>query len=309
MTTSARLEDLNARFYKQGKIEFETGPEGTVVVRLESGSASARISLLGATVISYIPEGGREVLFLSRRSGFQPGKSIRGGIPICLPWFGDDPNDASLPKHGFFRLLDWDVASTSLEAGGSSVLLMLADSEATREYWPFAFRAECTITLGDRLTLSVKVINEGTEAFTLSCAFHPYCAVSNIGKIELPVLAGKEFVDRNDLSRVQSSELQIGALRFSGEVNRLYAHGELVDIVDPALDRKVRVSGIGTSQMVVWNPWKDKCAAIADLEAGDYLRFVCVEPGIITSPSILVEPGATFAIGMSIEALPSYDAL
>ncbi|MHB8089705.1 MAG: aldose epimerase family protein, partial [Anaerolineaceae bacterium] len=173
MTTSARLEDLNARFSKQGKIEFETGPEGTVVVRLESGSASARVSLLGATVISYIPEGGREVLFLSRRSGFQPGKSIRGGIPICLPWFGDDPNDASLPKHGFFRLLDWDVASTSLEAGGSSVLLTLADSKATRQYWPYTFKAECTVTLGDRLAVSVKVINEGTKAFALSCAFHP----------------------------------------------------------------------------------------------------------------------------------------
>jgi glucose-6-phosphate 1-epimerase len=306
MTPSARLEELNARFSRQGKIEFETGPGGIVVVRLESGSASARVSLLGATVISYIPEGGQEVLFLSRRSGFQPGKAIRGGIPLCLPWFGDNPADASLPKHGFFRLFDWEVASTSLEADGSRVLLTLADSEATRGYWPHTFRTECGIALGDRLTVSVKVINAGTEAFALSCAFHPYFAISNIGKIELPGLAGKEYVDRLMFPGDESKKVQADAQRFEGEVDRIYAHGEPVDIVDPAAGRKIRVAGIGTAQTVVWNPWKDKCRTIADLEAGDYLRFVCAEPGIIAPPEILVEPGATFAVGMSIEAIPSY---
>ena len=304
MTTSARLEELNARFSRQGKIEFETGPGGIVVVRFESGRASARVSLLGATVISYIPEGGQEVLFLSRRSGFQPGKSIRGGIPLCLPWFGDVPADASLPKHGFFRLFDWEVAGTSLEAGGSCVLLALADSDATRSYWPHAFRAECRITLGDTLTVSVKVINTGAEAFALSCAFHPYFAISNISRIELPDLAGKEYMDRLMVSGNEMKKVQAGAQRFAGEVDRIYAHSEPVDIVDPASCRKIRVAGIGTAQTVVWNPWKDKCKTIADLEAGDYLRFVCAEPGIIAPAEILVEPGVAFAVGMSIGVLP-----
>ena len=109
MTMDVRVEELNARFSKKGKIEFETGPGSIVVARLESGGASARVCLLRATVISYIPEGGREVLFLSRRYGFQPGKAIRGGIHLCLPWFGDHRCDASLPKHGFFRLLGFGI--------------------------------------------------------------------------------------------------------------------------------------------------------------------------------------------------------
>lgn len=304
MTPSARLEELNARFSRQGTIEFETGPGGIVVVRLESGRASARVSLLGATVISYLPEGGQEVLFLSRRSGFQPGKAIRGGIPLCLPWFGDNPADPSLPKHGFFRLFDWEVVGTSLESGGSNVLLALADSDATRSYWPHRFRAECSITLGHMLRVSVKVINEGTEAFTLTSAFHPYFAISNIGRIELPDLAGREYVDRLLPSGEASKMVQAGAQRFAGEVDRIYAHSEPVDIVDPSSARKIRVAGIGTAQTVVWNPWKEKCRTMADLEAGDYQRFVCVEPGIVAPAYILVEPGASFTVGMSIEALP-----
>ena len=303
MTSWARLEELNARFSRQGKIEFETGHGGIVVVRLESGSACARVSHLGATVISYIPEGGQEVLFLSRRSGFQPGKSIRGGIPLCLPWFGDNPVDSSLPKHGFFRLFDWEVVDTSLEAGGSCVLLTLVDSDATRACWPHTFMAECSITLGDTLTVSVRVINAGSEAFALSCAFHPYFAISNISRIELPDLAGKEYMDRLVFSGDESKKVQVGAQRFASEVDRIYAHSEPVAIVDPAAGRKIRVAGIGTTQTVVWNPWKDKCKTIADLEAGDYLRFVCAEPGIIAPAEILVEPGAAFAVGMSVEAL------
>jgi glucose-6-phosphate 1-epimerase len=300
MTSAARVEELNARFSKRGSIEFETGPGGIVVARLESGGSSARVSQLGATVLSYIPEGHREVLFLSRRSSFQAGKAIRGGIPLCLPWFGDDPRDASLPKHGFFRLFDWEVAGTSFEQGGSSVLFTLTDTEATRRYWPSAFRAECRVSLGDRLTVAVKLLNAGTEAFELSCAFHPYFAVSNIGKVELPILAGKEYLDCVAAAGDTKSP-QAGALRFAGEVDRAYSYNGPVDIVDQSAGRNIRVSGAGTERTVVWNPWKDSCAAMADLEPGDYLRYLCVEPAIIPPLARRVEPGAAFEAGMSVE--------
>jgi glucose-6-phosphate 1-epimerase len=301
MSPSARIEELNARFSKQGRIAFETGPGGVVVARLESGGASCRVSLIGATVLSYLPEGGGEVLFLSRRSSFQPGKAIRGGIPLCLPWFGDDPTGSGLPKHGFFRLFEWEVGGTSFQDGDSSVLLTLADSPATREYWPRSFRAECRVSLGDALEVSVRLTNEGTEAFGLSCAFHPYFAISNIGKIELPGLDGEEYQDRLEASAAESRKVQSGSMRFSGEVDRIYARSQPVDIVDEGAGRKVRVAGSGTTKTVVWNPWKEKCAAMADLEAGDYLRYVCVEPGSIAPPEVRVEPGATFEAGMSIE--------
>jgi len=277
-----------------------------VVARLESGGASARVSQLGATVLSYIPEGHREVLFLSRRSSFQAGKGIRGGIPLCLPWFGDDPSGKSLLKHGFFRLFDWEVAGTSFEQGGSSVLFTLADTESAQRYWPRAFKAECRVLLGDRLTVAVKLLNAGTEAFELSCAFHPYFAVSNIGKVELPALAGKEYLDcvataTTAATAGDTKSLQAGALRFSGEVDRIYSHQEPVDVVDPTAGRKIRVAGVGTTQTVVWNLGKDKCAAVTDLEPGDYLRYLCVEPAIVAPPTRRVEPGASFEAGMSVE--------
>ena len=303
MTMSSRLEELNARFSKQGRIAFETGPGGVVVARLESGGASCRVSLLGATVVSYIPEGGREVLFLSRRSAFQPGKAIRGGIPLCLPWFGDDPRDVSLPKHGFFRLFEWEVAGTSFEGGDSTVLLALADSEANRKFWPHAFRATFRLSLGEGLAVSVRLENAGSEAFGLSCAFHPYFAISNIGKVELPALAGEEYLDHLAPSAAESRKVQHGSLSFAGEVNRTYARREPVDIVDPAAGRRIHVAGSGTTRTVVWNPWKERCAAMADLEAGDYLRYVCVEPGRIAPPEVLIEPGSVFEAGMSVEVL------
>jgi glucose-6-phosphate 1-epimerase len=316
VTPIAEVEELNARFSKQGRIEFEAGPGGIAVARLESGGSSARVSLLGATVLSYIPEGHREVLFLSRRSAFQEGKAIRGGLPLCLPWFGGDPLGAGLPKHGFFRLFVWEVAESSFERGGSSVLLSLADTEATRRFWPRAFRAECRVTLGDCLAVSIKLINAGTEAFELSCAFHPYFAVSNLGKVELPTLEGKEYQDCLAPAAARAAITggaevpaaakltQAGALRFSDEVDRIYSYNGPVDVADPAAGRRIRVAGFGTARTVVWNPWKDSCAAMADLEPGDYLRYLCVEPAIVAPPRLLVEPGAAFEAGMSVEVEP-----
>lgn len=129
----ARIDHLNSRFSKAGDVAFEPGISGLTIAKLESGRASARLALLGATVISYVPAGLGEIFFLSRKSAFEPGKPIRGGIPVCWPWFGADPTGKGLPRHGFFRLFEWAVDEVSCDADESSIVLSLSDSEETRK--------------------------------------------------------------------------------------------------------------------------------------------------------------------------------
>lgn len=269
------IDDLSKRFGIPGQMTFKGGPGGLTVAEIDNGHATATVSLHGAHVTSFKPEGQEEVLFLSGHSRFEPGIAIRGGIPISWPWFADHPTDKGKPAHGFARISNWDVRGTEIDGGGSRIRLGLNDNQYTRSLWPHAFDLGFIITVGKQLHLDLIAKNTGEEDFTITQAFHSYYHVSEINKIYIQGLEGCNYIDKVDNFQKKS---QRGPLEITGETDRVYVDTTSDCLIhDPGLKRKIRIRKEGSKSTVIWNPWIAKAHQMKDLGDQDYKRFVCVE--------------------------------
>ncbi len=295
-----RLVMLQKRFAVQGRIRFDMAASGIISAVIESDRASATIALSGATVISYVPEGFGETLFLSKVGDIEPGKAIRGGIPLCWPWFGMNPENAKLPPHGFFRILEWDVQDSLHDHTATAITLSLHDSEESREYWPHGFSALCRITLKDQLEIDIGITNQSTMAWDLSGAFHPYFLVSDLRNARIhpfPCDTAKDLMSSDAAEKKITSS---GTIRFTRETNRVFSFNGPVRLEDPGEDRLVTVCGYSLESVGIWTPWRLKCAAAPDLDENDYSKFLCIEPGVIPPRIRRLKPGEIFEAGISI---------
>jgi glucose-6-phosphate 1-epimerase len=293
------IQILNQRFGAPGRIAFRTDETGLPVVSLINKYGAAEVSLYGAHVLGYRPVGFAPLLFLSKLSAFEPGKAIRGGIPICWPWFGPHPTDAARDKHGFARNVQWDLDATEYTGETTTLRLSLKDSEFTRRIWDYAFTLRLSITLDQSLNL--ELISENTDAkpFSISKAFHPYFQVGDIGMTSVFGLDQAMYSDR--VTREECK--QVGVLGIHGQVDRTYTpEKNEAAIRDDKLKRAILLTFSGTRNLVVWNPWIDLARAIPDLEDADYQRFVCVEPANVGDTAIGLEPGERHTLKMSIQA-------
>lgn len=284
-TTQERIKALTAHHAIPGRLNFEEGPGGLPVAKFACKGATASVALLGTTVLSWKPAGREEVFYLSTKSAFAPGKFIRGGIPVCFPWFGPHRSDPALPRHGLFRLFEWEVTKTSIDGESVCIEFALADSEATLALWPYRFSATSRISLSDSLRIEVTMTNKDSAAHPLSCAFHPYFACSGISAVELEGMAGLGQGER---------------FRFAGEVDRPVADAGPITIHDAGTGRRLTVTGHGTSSFQIWNPAREKGNAQADMATDDWQRFVCVEPAVTASDGRELQAGASFTAGMEI---------
>jgi glucose-6-phosphate 1-epimerase len=173
---------LNQRFGAPGRIAFRSGEADLPIVALVNRFGACEISLYGGHVLSYRPVGHSPLLFVSKASLFEPGKPIRGGIPICWPWFGPNPNPA-LPLHGFARIQQWSLSATEYSSDVTEIRLSLSDSDLTRRLWPYAFELSLRIWLDQRLNLELTAVNRDAQPFTFTEALHPYLRVKNIFSI------------------------------------------------------------------------------------------------------------------------------
>jgi glucose-6-phosphate 1-epimerase len=287
--TGPLVDALNARYTVAG-VSFAQGSGGLPVVEIANDFATARVALLGATVLAFEPRGQRPVLWVSRESRFTPGKAIRGGIPICWPWFGDHPSDTSKPAHGFARTSDWTVAGVGRMPDGSTRLTLgLSDSAASRAVWPHAFEAEAIVSIGKALEVDVRARNTGTEPFTCTGALHSYFAIGEIGRVKVHGLDALEYIDK--VARFQRFA-QAGPVTITGETDRIYL-GTTADCVidDSAWQRKIRIAKRGSHTTVVWNPWIEKARQLADFGDDEYHEMICVETTNAADDQITVPPG------------------
>lgn len=242
---------------------------------------SARISPYGAQVLSWITADGAEQLYLSPRSEYHAGKAIRGGVPVIFPQFAGLGN---LPKHGFARVLPWDV----MGVGADTAVFNLGDSAATKAYWPAHFLAEIAIRVtGQELEITFKVSNVDKVPLTFTAALHTYLRVQDLSTAAVVGLQGLAYRDTaaGGIEQVEAA----GKLNFSGEVDRIYFNApEDLHLVDG--ERRVLVHSQGFADAVIWNPGAEKCAALPDMEPEGYRQFVCVEAAAIGRP-IRLEPG------------------
>ncbi len=289
-----------SKFSAPGRIVFRDEPLAPVAV-LVSPHGSCEISLYGAHILSYRPIGHAPVLWLSESyKTLEAGKAIRGGIPVCWPWFGGAATPG-LPAHGFVRTKVWQVAATEYDKDFTSITLGLLDDEETLAVWPHPFHIELKVTLGEKLTVELSTHNIGTESIEINEALHTYFRVREITDIAVNGLDGEVYIDKapNGKDSVQS-----GAITFSGETDRVYnRHTGTAIISDNGIKRRISIEKTGSAATVVWNPWIDKAARLADMKDDDWHSFVCVETANALAGPITVAPGKSHTISCAITAL------
>ena len=273
------LQELNGAFGLAHHLNFIAGPGGLSCVQVRNAHAEALVSLYGGQVLSYQPVGASaDVLFVSAQAHHQPSKAIRGGVPVCWPWFGPDPLGLSRPAHGLARTRLWTVEGTATTpAGETQLTLNLVDTPETQAIWPHAFRLTLRITVGATLQLALTTRNTGKTPFTLTQALHSYFAVGDIAQTSVTGLHGCHYLDKA-AGAGGAVKQQTGAVRFTSEVDRIYSGvpTELA-VEDAALQRTIGIRSEGTRTAVVWNPGTALAAGMADLPDDAYQRFVCVE--------------------------------
>ena len=290
---------LNQRFGAAGRIAFRSGEAGLPVVSLVGKYGACEVSLYGAHVLGYTPAGLGPVLFMSKKSAFEPGKPIRGGIPVCWPWFGPAAEGSGNPLHGFARIMQWDLSATEYSGEATEIRLSLADSELTRRTWDFAFGLALRIRLEQHLSLELVTENRDTRSFDFSQGFHPYFRVSDIHAVSVQGLDGALFTDHPS----PEVKRQQGALTIQGETNRVYTpEKNEIAIRDEKLKRATLVTFSGTRNAVVWNPWAERIKTFGDLAEDDYTRMLCVEPVNRGDTAITLEPGERHTLRMDIQA-------
>lgn len=284
------IADLNRRFGINGQLKFETGSGDLVQAVVTSAKAHATISTYAGQVLSFQPASAQQdMLFVSEKAYRQAGKAIKGGIPICWPWFGPDPSGKGGPGHGMARTSQWQVTGTrQLDNGDIELRLGFEIKPGDYDYWSAPLSLELVVTVGESLSLAMQTSNDSDAAVQLTQGFHTYFAVGDIAKVGVNGLDGVAYIDKlND----SAEEMQSGPVSISGEVDRIY-HGQIGDLTidDADLGRRILIQHAGSASAVVWNPWVDTAKAMADLDDRDYERFICVEtvnagPDTVTVPA------------------------
>ncbi len=258
------------------------GPDFVSLVH-PSGS-SARIALHGAHVVNWADADGNERLYLSSCARYGPGDAIRGGIPVIFPQFAVGP----LPKHGFLRTRRWALISKT-ESGAT---FQISDDDQTRTLWPYHFLAELTVDLAATLSISLRIVNTGDSPFTFTAALHNYFRVADVKRATVSGLSGLTYVDKVAGGTRQLEETP--ELHVLGETDRIYVAGPRRVAIASALgSSSTTLEADGFRDWVVWNPWRELTATLADMDPEDYLRMVCVEAGRIADP-VTLAPGTAW---------------
>lgn len=280
--------------------ETTIGKHGLRAWRIATPACHALVSAQGAQVLAFQARGQAPLLWLSPQALYQPGRAIRGGIPLCFPWFGPAPADTALPAHGFARLRDWTLVEAGPAGDALQLEFALDDDDATRALWPHDFSARLRMTFGRHLALRLTVTNTGASDFRFSFAFHSYFPVADSAAAHVEGLDGDLYVDQAAAGRPRAR--QDGLLRFAGETDLLYLHtAGLCRLVDEGGNRSIRIAAPECRSVITWNPGPEKSARLADMGADAWRGMACVESGNVEDDAVSLPPGAARAFTLVLE--------
>lgn len=254
------------------------------VFEINHPACSARVSLHGAHVMSWKPAGEEEVLYLSPDAVYKEGKAIRGGIPVCWPWFNAHPADASQPSHGLVRGRFWEFLGASEDEAGVTLRFGIRVG---------IWHAELTVRAGEELEVALESRNDSEVPIVVSGALHTYLGVSDISQVRVVNLDGCPYLDTAGVPEMRK---QKGDVAFAREVDRIYGSTGRILLVDDLSGRTILIEKTGSPSTVVWNPWAEKAAVLADLPDDGYLKFCCIEAAIANDRAEIVMPGASHVL-------------
>ncbi|HEX8341366.1 MAG TPA: D-hexose-6-phosphate mutarotase [Tepidisphaeraceae bacterium] len=261
--------------------------------------AEAELFIQGAHLTRWKPKDEPAVIFVSPLAKFVHGVGIRGGIPVCFPWFANHATDATLPAHGFARTTPWALVSQASSDSGVELDFRLVSSEQTRAIWPHDFACDLHVAVGRTLEMRMVVANTDRVAFSFEEALHTYYSVSDVRQVTVSGLTGGDYLDKPDgLQRKTESE---PAVRFTGETDRVYLNTTATCVIDdPGERRRIVVEKEGSRSTVVWNPAAKRASQLNDLGEANWPPFVCVETANVGENSVKLQPGETHAMTMRV---------
>ena len=293
----SNIDQLNERFGIRGVAAVRAGQGGLPCIEVTSDLAAARVYLLGAHVTDFQPRGRehKPVLWMSRESAFAEGKPIRGGVPICFPWFGGKADDPKAPGHGIVRTRSWEIDAIHQRDDGSVEIVLGLQV-------PGEFDITHTVVVGRTLSMSLVAGHLGAQPAKYEMALHTYFTVGDVRKVHLGGLNGVTYVDKVDKF---TRKTQAGDVTFAGETDRVYLDtAGAVTLHDPSMNRRITVDKRGSQTTVVWNPWTEKAARMADFGDDEWPTMVCIETANAADNALTLKPGASH----TMTAMISVDA-
>jgi D-hexose-6-phosphate mutarotase len=281
-------------------VSLQPGEGGLPKLVVVNALARAELYLHGAHLTAWQPAGHDPVIWMSRASQWSETKPIRGGVPICFPWFGPHPTDTSAPAHGFARLLDWTLVEARDVAGATQLVLELTPAAPPSAVQPYAFTATYQVTVGSSLTLSLEVLNTGTDEFPFEEALHTYFAVQDIHAVHISGLEETDYLDKvgGTTKRHQGSD----PIRFTAETDRVYLQTQATcTIHDPGQRRRIVVAKHASDATVVWNPWVAKAQAMPDFGDDEWPGMVCVETANVNVHGVTLAAGGRHTMTSTID--------
>ena len=251
-------------------------------ILINNAHAKAAIALHGAHLTDYTPHNEAPVIFTSNAAVYREGKAIRGGIPICWPWFNDHPTDSSLPSHGYARTSFWNLDSIEHYSSGTSLIFSLPPQGNS------SLSVKLEFHIGETLILTLTTTNDGNTPEIYSEALHAYFSVNDSRQTELHGLDGRKYIDTVG---EETQSTQHGVLTFPGEVDSIYHNDAETTLKDLTSKREVFLSKTGSNTTIAWNPGIKKGGAMSDLNDDEIHKFVCIEAGNARQHSIQLESG------------------
>ena len=267
-------------------------------IQISNPFCEALISLHGAQVLKFHnKKHNKDLLWLSELAKFETGKAIRGGIPLCFPWFGGHPTDTELPAHGFARNSLWQLKDITENETGHHVLLELKDSAATHQLWNYAFKLEMHIHCGEQLQLEFKLQNLDQQAFEFTFAWHSYFPVIT-QQARVLGLHHTDYIDQLDGNQVKTQIEQ--NIQFTAEIDRIYPKTSGQFVIQQNAEQQIHIQSSAKSA-VIWNPWIEKAARLADIDDGAWQDFICVETGQIAFEKVSLVPQQSVGFELMIQ--------
>ena len=303
MSAISVAPELDRRFGIPNVAKVCEGNGGLPRVQISGSFGHGEMYLHGAQVTSWKPAGSDELLFVSTKSRWEDGQAIRGGIPICFPWFRAKVDDQHAPAHGFVRTKAWHLESIVESEAGVTVSMFTESDEHTRGWWPGEFRLAHRVTFGSALSLELVCTNTGATSLRFEEALHTYNRVADVERVSLHGLDSVRFLDNTESNK---EKVQRGDVVIASQTDNAYLDTKsTIDLSDVNRRRRIRLTKANSLTTVVWNPWREGAAGLRDLGDGEWAQFICVEASNILSAAINLAAGQEhrMAAVLSVEKL------
>jgi glucose-6-phosphate 1-epimerase len=289
------IAELRERFQIPGVLEFEQGEGGMTRLVATTPDGDATVYLQGAHLTHWKPADEQPAIFVSERAEYATGKAIRGGVPVVFPWFGERHDGKTGPQHGFARISEWELAFAGMAAGELHLAFTLGAGELSRSLGYDDFRLAYRMTIGRELTLELTVANDSKSPLLCEEALHTYFAVGDARRVEIDGLGGTVYLDKVDAMRRKTQPE--GALRLVERTDRTYLNTDSTCVLhDAAWARRIVVAKSGSLSTVVWNPWSELTAKMADMEQDGWLRMACIETANVGEDAVAIAPGESHSL-------------